>query len=132
MKNSASPIRGIFVTAFYLLFFSSSLFSQISTTTPAQQCLTGNSFDFFTNNNTAGNTYYWSFGDGSTSSTQHPALHTYSSSNNYNVQLIITNAGIDQYFTFPISVNPMPVASFVTYVNTGNGSSYSFQSSSTH
>ncbi len=46
----------------------------------------------FTNNSSNAVSYFWKFGDGSTSSLQNPSTHTYSTSGTYNVWLIATNA----------------------------------------
>jgi PKD repeat protein len=45
----------------------------------------------FTDMSTSANTYYWDFGDGDTSSAQSP-MHTYLTSNNYNVCLTVTDS----------------------------------------
>jgi len=44
----------------------------------------------FTNTSTDATSYFWNFGDGSTSTTQNPS-HTYAASGTYNVMLIATN-----------------------------------------
>ena len=44
----------------------------------------------FTNNNSAVQTYYWDFGDGSNSDQQNPS-HTYTKEGNYTVKLFVTN-----------------------------------------
>lgn len=44
----------------------------------------------FTNTSTGGNTYFWNFGDGSTSTLQNP-VHTYTAAGTYPVSLIVTN-----------------------------------------
>ncbi|MBS4043399.1 MAG: PKD domain-containing protein, partial [Chitinophagaceae bacterium] len=97
----------------------------------SSQCLNVNSFQFSVGCPTSGATYIWNFGDGTTFTGQTPPAKVYTQAGNYSVQLIARVGNIDTYYSLPIAVNPMPVASFVTYVNTGNGSSYSFQSSST-
>ncbi len=57
------------------------------------QCLGGNSF-LFTNSSTGGSnlSYSWSFGDGGTSTVQHPSK-TYASAGTYTVKLVVTGAG---------------------------------------
>jgi PKD repeat protein len=45
----------------------------------------------FTDMSTNANTYYWDFGDGDTSTLQSP-IHTYLTSNNYNVCLTVTDS----------------------------------------
>ena len=97
-----------------------------------QQCITGNSF-VFTNTTTpapSGTTYLWTFGDGGFS-TSSSTSHTYTTQGYYNVTLKATYNGVDYYTNQQVIVKPIPVASFVTYVNTGTGISYTFQSTST-
>ncbi|MEM6344988.1 MAG: S8 family serine peptidase [Bacteroidota bacterium] len=45
---------------------------------------------FFSNNSTNGNSYFWDFGDGNSSTEQNPA-HNYASNDNYTITLITTN-----------------------------------------
>ncbi|MBS4043265.1 MAG: PKD domain-containing protein, partial [Chitinophagaceae bacterium] len=103
-------------------------------TANSSQCVNSNSFTFYNGCEVVGATYKWNFGDNTpivSSLINTPQTHVYNAAGNYQVTLITTLNGIDSYSSMYVSVNPMPVASFVTYVNTGNGSSYSFQSSST-
>ena len=134
MKNSASPIRGILVTIIFLLFFGISNInaqsSSFTISTATQQCLTGNSFSFVNSSIGAGNTYLWNFGDGTNSTATNPSK-VYSAAGSFSVELITTNGSISYFSSQQVIVNPMPVADFATYVNTGNGSSYTFQSTST-
>ena len=54
----------------------------------------------------------WSFGDGDTSIAQNP-LHTYPASGSYNTTLIaIANNGCSDTITYPVTVNPVPIADF--------------------
>jgi gliding motility-associated-like protein len=56
--------------------------------------------------------YAWSFGDGGTSTQQNPS-HSYAASGNFNVTLQVTTAGgCTHSITQPLSVYPLPVASF--------------------
>ncbi len=56
--------------------------------------------------------YNWSFGDGGTSTQQNPT-HSYSTSGNFNVTLQVTTAGgCTNSITQPVTVYPLPVASF--------------------
>ena len=45
----------------------------------------------FDNNSTGGNTYFWDFGDGTTSTEEAP-VHTYGNSGSFDVQMIVSNA----------------------------------------
>ncbi len=54
--------------------------------------------------------YWWSFGDGDTSTLQNP-IHDYSSSGNYIVTLVVINQyGCSDTITHSISINPPPFA----------------------
>ncbi len=56
--------------------------------------------------------YNWSFGDGSTGTQQNPT-HSYATSGNFNVTLLVTTAGgCTNSITQPVTVYPLPVASF--------------------
>lgn len=70
----------------------------------------------FTDNSTAssGNitTWEWNFGDGGTDNTQNPS-HTYTTDGTYNIRLItITDEGCTDTTIVPVTVHPLPVASF--------------------
>ncbi|RYE16577.1 MAG: PKD domain-containing protein, partial [Sphingobacteriales bacterium] len=91
---------------------------------------------FFTNTTTfsAGNPlYYWTFGDGSTSTLPNPS-HTYTNQGVYTVTLFADNNGCTSMFTMQITVNP-PFANFtpnyscsdrkkVTFTNTSTGGTF--------
>ncbi|MFY7848277.1 MAG: PKD domain-containing protein, partial [Bacteroidia bacterium] len=73
------------------------------------QCLRGNNFSF-TNSSTGGNTYGWSFGDGTTTSATSPSK-TYNSTGTYNVRLIaITLNSCRDTLTRTVTVKAHPVA----------------------
>lgn len=55
------------------------------------QCLSGNSFTF-TNGSLNGNSYKWSFGDGTLSTSSSP-VKTYTTAGTYSVKLVVTGAG---------------------------------------
>ncbi|MBT5529039.1 MAG: PKD domain-containing protein [Cytophagia bacterium] len=78
------------------------------------QCLTANSFSF-TDLSTGGSgtiNYFWSFGDGSTSSSQNPT-HTYAVADTYQVKLLITyGAYCTDSLIKQVVVYPMPFADF--------------------
>gem|GEM_PF-1940496 len=94
------------------------------------QCMQGNSFAF-SNQSTAGATAYkWDFGDGSSSTVANP-VKAFTTSGNYNVQLIATYNGINYYASKTVAVNPEPQCGFTYLVATGTGNSYTFQSTST-
>ena len=54
--------------------------------------LTGNHFTFTSNTPTTGNTYAWSFGDGTTSTSVNPTK-SYTAAGSYSVRQIVTSAG---------------------------------------
>jgi len=67
-----------------------------------------------TNTSTSGATYSWNFGDSQTSTAQNPAPHTYSTSGNYTITLIVTSAaGCKDTATQSVTIGcPLPDASF--------------------
>ncbi|MCY7291499.1 MAG: gliding motility-associated C-terminal domain-containing protein, partial [Ferruginibacter sp.] len=74
---------------------------------PANQCLAGNSFTF-NNTSTGAATYYWTFGDGNTSTNSSPT-HTYSNAGNFTVKLIVANLnGCKDSTTRSFNVNQSP------------------------
>ncbi|MGZ3941634.1 MAG: PKD domain-containing protein, partial [Bacteroidia bacterium] len=75
-------------------------------TTPASQCLTGNSFSF-TNTGTAGVTYNWNYGDAGTGSSS-SVSHTYASSGTFTVTETVTSGVCSATHTAAITVKPMP------------------------
>jgi PKD repeat protein len=57
-------------------------------------------------------TWFWDFGDGTTSYVQSPT-HLYANAGTYNVRLLVTNDnGCSDEMTKPITVSPLPVADF--------------------
>ncbi|MDD3137163.1 MAG: PKD domain-containing protein, partial [Methanoregula sp.] len=65
----------------------------------------------------------WTFGDGSTSTVQHP-VHTYASAGTYSVTLAATNAGgsnstVKSGYITVTSTEPAPIAGFTTSASTG-------------
>ncbi|HOY31349.1 MAG TPA: M4 family metallopeptidase [Bacteroidales bacterium] len=67
--------------------YSSSAVDADFTACPAAQCTAAPFTVQFTNQSTNGNTYLWSFGDGSTSTASAPS-HTYTGNGAYNVKLV--------------------------------------------
>jgi len=70
----------------------------------------------FTDNSTSSagtiTTWDWNFGDGGTDNSQNPS-HTFTTAGTYNVRLItITDEGCTDTVTVPVTVHPLPVASF--------------------
>ncbi len=65
----------------------------------------------FTNNSTGANSYYWNFGDGSSSTEESPS-HTYSTEGQYVVQLVVTGNGGNDISDLTITVYPSPTAFF--------------------
>ncbi len=77
----------------------------------SSQCLKNNSF-IFTNNSIGAISYFWDFGDGTTSSLQNPTKN-YTVSGNYTVKLTATNtAGCSITATQIITVNNALIADF--------------------
>lgn len=57
-------------------------------------------------------TWNWEFGDSGTSIAENP-LHTYPANGNYTAQLIATGSnGCSDTISYPITVNPVPIANF--------------------
>lgn len=76
-----------------------------------------NSFTF-TNTSTTFASYYWEFGDGTTSSLFSP-VHNYTTSGSYIVRLRVT-IGADIVYATPITINlnPKPAPEFILYLDT--------------
>lgn len=73
--------------------------------------------------------YQWNFGDGSTSTLQNP-VHTYTTSGNYLVSLIVTSSkGCSDTAVNIVTVNPPPVAAF-TFTTICQGSPVTFNDNS--
>ena len=69
----------------------------------------------FTSTTIAGETYFWDFGDGTTSTVENP-VHLYSVPNVYTVKLVVTNSGTcnkRDSAIFIITVSSPPIAGFV-------------------
>ena len=96
------------------------------------QCRSGNNF-VFTNSSSGSSTYFWSFGDATTSSIASPS-HSYSAAGTYNVKLVSTSAyGCKDSLTLSVTVRPQPVAGFSINNNEQclSGNSFVFTNSST-
>jgi gliding motility-associated-like protein len=64
----------------------------------------------FNNTSTGGTSYYWSFGDGDTSTLQNP-VHVFTNNGTYTVTLVVANAfGCMDTLTLPVQINGPPVA----------------------
>ncbi len=127
--NIYTQLRCLLLTI--LLFIVSESFAQQAdfSINNTSQCIQGNSF-IFSNQSTAGATaYQWNFGDGTLSSEVNP-IKTFTSSGNYNVQLIATYNGINYYASKTVAVNPSPQCTFTYIAATGIGNSYTYQSTS--
>lgn len=75
----------------------------------------------FANNTSNANSYLWNFGDGNTSTEEHPA-HLYGASGNFTVTLVATNpCGSDTITRQIVVAGPPPVAAFSA--NSTNGCS---------
>ncbi|MEX0966021.1 MAG: PKD domain-containing protein [Bacteroidia bacterium] len=90
----------------------------------------GDSVNFTNTTSGPSSTYSWTFGDGDSSSAQHPQ-HLYADTGSYLVQLLATTTnGCADSSGKVISVYPMPVADFVT-ANVCDGDSANFTDQST-
>ncbi len=90
-------------------------FSAVSTSGCTGQAIT------FLNNSTNGNTYFWNFGNGQTSTQANPT-HVYAATGNYTVTLTVTNAaGCTDFIAFPnyITINQTPDVNFTSPNRTG-------------
>ena len=78
--------------------------------------------DFSSDSTGTGLTYYWDFGDGSTSTEANPT-HQYTNPGTYTVTLTVTDSfGRQDTITITVTVNPLPtapVAAFTADVTTG-------------
>ncbi|MFK8056762.1 MAG: PKD domain-containing protein [Saprospiraceae bacterium] len=72
----------------------------------------------FTNQSTGGSSYAWDFGDGSNTATQ-SAIHTYTMSGTYTVNLDVTNACGTVRYSETITVLAAPVAAFSQTITSG-------------
>jgi PKD repeat protein len=63
-------------------------------------------------------TWSWDFGDGSIFSTTQNPTHTYASAGTYNVTLTVSDASTTDSYTTTVTVNPAPVAMFLSSANT--------------
>ena len=74
--------------------------------------------------------WQWSFGDGTTDSTQNP-VHTYSTAGTYTVVLTVTNASGSNSKSDVVKVPPTPVANFTTSVAATPAHTINFSDTST-
>lgn len=84
------------------------------TVNDTDQCLNQNIFSFTNKSNVSSGTlfYLWNFGDGETSTLQHPQ-HTYTNAGNYSVKLVVTtSSGCSDSAALPVDVYPSPAAGF--------------------
>src|SRR5690606_9274139 len=66
-------------------------------------------------------TYFWDFGDGSTSNAQNPS-HTYAAPGNYTITHTVGSAGgCTSSTTFDVTITAMPTASFIEMSTCQNG-----------
>ena len=99
------------------------------------QCLLQNNFVFTNTSSIATGTitYQWSFGDGGVSTVPTPS-HTYLTSGNYTVKLIVTSgSGCKDTLSQPIVVYAMPVATFTVNNTLGclTGNAFTFTNTGT-
>ncbi len=92
--------------------------SGFSINTPAQ-CFNGNLFTFSnTSSISSGNMQFiWTFGDGISSSITNPT-HSYASAGNYIVKLLlVSDSHCKDSISFPVKVNPSPIANYSINTN---------------
>ena len=96
----------------------------------AAECLNGNSFSFANNlGNSNGATYTWAYGD-STFSAGYNGSHTYTAAGTFTVTLTATIDTSIATYSQVVTVYPKPAVAFSMYAGTGNGTSYTYISSS--
>jgi gliding motility-associated-like protein len=85
----------------------------------------------FQNNSILATAYSWNFGNGQYSSVQNPSVN-FAAAGNYNVSLVAENSnGCTDTFIQSITINPLPVAAFITSTNVCQGSAITFSDGST-
>jgi gliding motility-associated-like protein len=93
------------------------IFAMDASTPNTTQCLKGNKF-LFENKSTVASgtmTYFWDFGDGTTSTNRNPVAKTYNIEGTYLVKLTVTSSYNCQSATsLKVTVNPMPKPDFKT------------------
>lgn len=92
------------------------------TVTNPNQCFSGNNFTIVNNSSVSSGTisYYWTFGDGATSTAANPS-HQYAAAGNYSIKLVVTsNQGCKDSVQVPVNVYDDPT------VNITPGSPASF------
>ena len=77
------------------------------------QCLTGNSYNF-QNTGTSPATYFWNFGDATTSTSENPS-HTYPAPGIYTVTQVVSNGSCSDFVQINITVYPEPTAALTGF-----------------
>lgn len=72
----------------------------------------------FTNTSLGGNLFYWDFGDGTSSSAEHPPAHSYPSPGTYTVVLTVSN-GATEFMEFPCGCTDTATAIITVLADTG-------------
>jgi PKD repeat protein len=102
------------------------------TTSDTSECLSGNNF-MFTNNSSGASSYFWNFGDATTSTSAFPS-HGYTNTGAFPVKLVsTTNFGCKDSIIKTLYVRPHPVSSF-TINNNGqclSGNNFAFTNTAT-
>lgn len=94
------------------LFPATVLAPPVAAFSASSVCL--NSPTVFTNNSVGGMQWFWQFGDGNTSTQQHPS-HTYLGYGNYIVTLIVSSSpNCADTIMDTVTVNPIPIVNFVS------------------
>jgi len=105
------------------------------TTNVANQCLSGNLYNFTNTSSISSGTisYLWSFGDGNTATTSN-ATYSYTTAGTYTVKLVVTSSlGCKDSTTRSVTVFPKPAVDFTvnSLSQCVNGNSFVFTNNST-
>jgi gliding motility-associated-like protein len=109
-------------------------FSLDKSTPNSQQCLKNNKFSFVNKSTIASGTmsYFWEFGDGTSSTSQTPASKTYLTEGTYTVKLTIkSNNNCESSTTMNLIVHPMPKPDFKTSLICSLSNTIKFSNNST-
>lgn len=112
------------------LTFGTAPTAAFTVSSASTQCSHADNFTFSnTSSGTGALTYFWSFGDGTTSTLASPTK-SYSAAGTFTITLTVTNAVGSSTTTQNVVVLPGPTVGFSTYSNTSSGSSFTFISTS--
>lgn len=123
-NNAGVGVLDVIETNTALCFDTASYYVVINTNPKADFSVSGtclNSITTFNNLSTDGETFTWTFGDGTNSLLKYPVPHTYAEAITYNVRLIAKNTfGCSDTITKLLPIDPLPVANFSYIQKPGN------------